>query len=69
MNKNNNKNRQPPPGMAKTQQYATEEIKTQGNNVGQSRAANITHSGTSGVKDGHLNVPHNNNGADADSSG
>ena len=55
--------------MAKTQQYATEEIKTQGNNVGQSRTANIAHSGTSGVKDGHLNVPQNNNGADADSSG
>ena len=69
MNMNNNNNRQPPPGMVKTQQYATEEIKTQGHNVGQSRVVNITHSGTSGIKDGLLNVPHINVGADADSSG
>jgi hypothetical protein len=55
--------------MVKTQQYATEEIKTQGHNVGQSRVANITHSGTSGIKDGLLNVPHIAIGADADSSG
>jgi hypothetical protein len=55
--------------MVKTQQYATEEIKTQGYNVGQSRVPNISHSGTSAIKDALLNVPHINIGADADSSG
>ena len=66
---NNNNNRQAPPGLVKTQHHASEETKTQGYTVGQSRVANVTHSGTSAIKDGLLNVPHINNGGDADSSG